>query len=210
MTSVNNSRRQTKAPLNDLRNGMAKGFRSYFLVVFVSLLVWFTILFTWETGQRLEGGDSSLFAVNIPAGVRMFIVLVSGIWGAIGVVLGQLETYFLEPKTLPFAELLSSSLISGLAPLAGLKSGYMMLGIKPDLRNLKPLHLPVLALSASATMALASSFASLVFERLHPDQLLPDILARTASDFAGTLVVVAVILFAVKLFRWTRPQRSFH
>lgn len=146
--------------------------------------------------------------VYFPAGVRLVIVLVFGVWGAIGIALSNPLLFIFEFGRQPVGEMIVNSLIAGFVPLLTARACQWALGIGWSLEKLKPAHLPMLALAVSIATPLAFNLM-FVISGLKPLAELPqNTAAMVLGDFLGCLIglVVAKLgLLALRRLRAAEP-----
>lgn len=171
------------------------------LIVVTSALLWYgshRLHFAYLGFLSHAPGIDLIF---IPSGVRLALLLLGGVWAAVGVALGSLLLAGHEFGIASPAGILVIAITSGFAPYAALRLTQRVFGISQHLGNLQAWHLPVLSLCVAA----GSSFAhNLVFAGLGREawrDLAANTLAMAMGDFVGSLLVVALALGAILLYR---------
>lgn len=166
-------------------------------VVLVSGTVW---LAGWEAAQPIfdfTNLPTGITLVYIPAGIRLLILLVSGIWGALGIVLAFPFVLIQVFPDATWPEVVAYSAIAGFVPYATLQGFAGIAGISRDLGTLRSVHLPLLAAAVSITAALANSVALVAFDRFTADNFLTDVTAMAVGDFLGCFAVVVLARLAI-------------
>lgn len=173
-------------------------------VVAVSGVVWFA---GWEVAQSILDFTvlkTGVTLVYIPAGIRLLVLLVSGIWGALGIALAFPLALIQVFPDVTWLEVIAYSAIAGFVPYATVQVTYRATGISRDLGTLRAIHLPLLAAAVSITGALAYTAALVIFGRFDIGNFLPDVTAMAAGDFLGCFAVVALARLATA---WRRGHR---
>lgn len=173
-------------------------------IVVVSGVVW---LAGWEVAQSILDFTvlkTGVTLIYIPAGIRLLVLLVSGIWGAFGIALAFPFALIQVFPDATWLEVVIYSVIAGFIPYATVQVMCRIAGISRDLGTLRSLHLPLLAAAVSITGALAYVAALVAFDRFDAGNFLPDVTAMAAGDFLGCFAVVALARLAIE---WRRRKR---
>ena len=147
--------------------------------------VWLANMYLADATHVAPGID----LVFLPAGVRLLLVIVFGIWGALGICLADPLMFMLEFQQGSLREVLTNALISGFAPFLTVRAFYYMAGIRPSLTELKPIHIPMLALAVSVVSPLLFNLNFLAYGREQPSAFLHNYTAMMAGDFLGCMLV---------------------
>ena len=140
------------------------------------------------------------------AGVRLVIVLLFGVWGAIGIALGNPLLFLSEFGHRSLPELLIDSAIAGFVPLLAARACQRLLGIGASLENLRPVHLPVLALAVSVATPLAFNLMFLAYG-LEPFVALPrNLSAMVLGDFLGCMLALIFAKCGLLLYRRAKAK----
>lgn len=173
------------------------------VVIFLSAVVW---LACWQVAQSLLDFTvlrNGITMVYVPAGVRLVILLISGVWGAIGIAIAFPLALFQVFPDVSWTEATAYSAIAGFIPYATIRGVCRMARISGDLRTLRSIHLPLLAIAVSLAGALAYTAALVGFGRFDASRFLPDVTAMTAGDFLGCFAVIVLVRVAL-----TRRRKS--
>ena len=163
------------------------------LVALASGIVW---LASWQLAQPLlhfiqvKAGITLLY---IPAGIRLVILLISGLWGALGIVLAFPFALVQQFPNATWLEIFVYSCIAGIVPYGTVLWTCQTAKVSRDLGSLRAIHLPLLAATVSVTGALAYSLALMAFGRFERGTFLQDFTAMAAGDFLGCFAVVLLV-----------------
>lgn len=180
--------------------------RTAFIVVvaLASGLVW---LASWQVAQAALGFTQThdgITLVYVPAGIQLMILLIAGLWGALGIALAfPLAVMQVFPNA-TLAETFVYSAISGLVPWAAVYATSKAAGITREFGRLRAIHLPLLAFAVSVAGALAGTAALTWFGRIAPDKFLKYSVGTTVGDFLGCFAVILL----VRLFMIGRRKRD--
>ncbi|WP_421693785.1 hypothetical protein [Aestuariivirga sp.] len=144
--------------------------------------------------------------IYVPAGIRLIILLLFGVWGAIGIALTDPILFWTEFDQQPVLEVAVNAVISGFVPLAGIRILQRASGMDTDLKRLKPLHLPALALTVSILAPLALTAQFFVCGLRPASDLLSGFFAMTLGDFLGCLLALLLAKIAIFYFRAWIPS----
>jgi hypothetical protein len=142
--------------------------------------------------------------VYLPAGIRLILVLIFGIWGAIGIAFANLFLVTMNIGHQSPEAIVINSVIAGFVPLLALRAVQRLLGVDHDLSSLRPIHLPLLALAVSVTTPVAFNIQFVALGVTQVSYLFENLSAMMLGDFLGCLVALAVlrvILEIIKSFR---------
>lgn len=139
--------------------------------------------------------------VYLPAGVRLLIVLLFGIWGALGIALANPVLYLTHFESGSTLEIIVNSLICGFAPFLTVKVFCRTASIQASLMELRPIHLPLLALAVSIVTPLLLNLYFVVTGLKQWGDLTVNMTAMIAGDFLGCLLVIALVRLGIAAFR---------
>lgn len=164
--------------------------------MFVALASGALWLAFWEVSQSLlhfTQTGNGITLLYIPAGVRLVILLISGIWGAFGIALAFPLAILQVYPDASWKEALVYSAVAGFVPWATVSAVCRAAGVSRDLASLRSFHLPLLAAAVSVMGALSYTGALTLFGRLEPERVLQNLTAMTAGDFLGCFAVVLLV-----------------
>ena len=141
--------------------------------------------------------------IYLPAALRIIYPLVFREAGVFGIIMGS---YFVVQDRVNdglrlndgLIDIVSLSVMSGLAPLIGIAVFKMLFTTKPDLADLKTIHFFALGSLCAASNALLHN----LYYALSGSPMQPLKLASTIfiGDVAGTVIVLSLISFALTFF----------
>ena len=144
--------------------------------------------------------------VYLPAGFRLLIILLFGFWGALGIFLTNPILFIDYFGSASIAELVINAGIAAFVPYIVVNICVRYFGISSSLTELKPIHLPVLALAVSLTTPLAFNFQFLLAGRKPPELFLTNFTAMAFGDFVGCLLVIGCARLLIAAYRMaTKP-----
>ena len=171
------------------------------LFVFSSALVWYTSGFVSQAFSSAVKYAPGADLVYIPAGVRLLLVLVLRLCGAICITIANPFLFVSEIGRDDAYEVILNSLICGFVPLFTLYLAEIILKIGPNLSNLRYYQLAYISLLLALTTPSAILLNSFAFGHLDPRSFFPTLTAMILGDFVGCLVVIVVAFGSIKLYR---------
>lgn len=147
--------------------------------------VWLANMYLLSATKVAPGID----LVFLPAGFRLLIVIVFGFWGALGIVLADPLMFMIEFGDGSVGSMLVNALISGFAPYVTVRAFSRLAGIGGSLMQLKPMHLPLLALAVSVVTPLLFNLHFMLSGLTAPEAFLHNFTAMMTGDFLGCLLV---------------------
>jgi hypothetical protein len=158
-------------------------------LVVTSAVIWCAV---WLANKYLMADTHvapGIDLVFLPAGFRLLLVIVFGIWGALGICLADPLMFMLEFQQGNLREVVINALISGFAPLLTVRAFFFLAGIRGSLAGLRPIHIPLLALAVSVVTPLLFNLHFLANGREQPAEFLHNYTAMLTGDFIGCLLV---------------------
>jgi hypothetical protein len=151
---------------------------------------------TFSVNQHFFNAYEFSFGVNwifIPSGVQLLLVLVAGVYGAIGIFIASfiigLKDYYLDSVFLT----LITALISGGSPLLARKICFDFLGVRKNLSNIT--FSLIVKMSLIFGLISASLHQVWFFYNNKSDDVLNSLLVMFSGDIAGTLLVMLLVSF---------------
>lgn len=172
------------------------------LLVLVSGLLWIIL---WLFNQQVMAFTHVTGGINLiylPAGFRLLIVLVFGFWGALGIFIADPILYHIEFGSAGLGDMIMTAAISGFVPWVVVRLFFRLSRLKYSLLELRPLHLPMLALAVSAFTPLAFNILFALTGRHDAGEFLRNYTAMATGDFLGCLIVIAFVKLAVSSARY--------
>lgn len=135
--------------------------------------------------------------IYLPAALRIIYPLVFREVGVFGIIIGG--CFVVQDRINDgLLDIVSLSVLSGLAPLIGIAVFKMLFTIKPDLADLKTVHFFALgSLCAASNAALMNLYYALSGRPVQPLELLITILI---GDVAGAVIVFSLLSFVLTFF----------
>ena len=131
--------------------------------------------------------------VYLPAGIRLILVLIFGIWGAIGITFANLFPVTINIGHQSPEAIVINSAIAGFVPFLTVRAVQRLLGVDHDLSSLRPIHLPLLALAVSVVTPVAFNIQFVDLGVTQVSDLSENLSAMMLGDFLGCLVALAVL-----------------
>ena len=177
-------------------------------LVATSALIWSGV---WLANKYLMASTNvapGIDLVFLPAGFRLLLVVVFGIWGALGIFLADPFLFLVEFQNGSPFNVLVNALISGFAPYLTVLAFCRLAGIQGSLAQFRPVHLPLLALAVSVVTPLCFNLHFLLIGRTPPSAFLHNFTAMMTGDFLGCLLVsvLARLGLAVGRAAFRRPR----
>lgn len=172
-------------------------------------MLWLVVSFLAKELLAFSHFADGIDLVYLPSGIRLLLLMIFGIWAAIGISIANAIAFLREFGAGSPIEIIVNSLVVGFSPFAALVAARNWLKIDSNLTTLKPLHLPVLALAASIASPFCLNVAFVVFGRKPIGEFLQNVSAMALGDFCGILLVIALVFLAIKFVRFVlRPSSA--
>jgi hypothetical protein len=169
----------------------------------VSILAYTTLFYLndWLTSHISFGLGVNW--IYLPAGLRLFLTLIFGLPGALGIALASFLISYFGAFSHELISCIGIGLISGFAPYLARSFVLSNVDISSDLSNLS---LPKLVLSTLIYSALSASFHQYWFAIRGLDEAgsLNHFLVMFIGDILGTVLLVALIQYGLDLLRRLR------
>lgn len=171
------------------------------VLVLASALLWVGFGLASQSLLAWAQYSRGIDLIYLPAGVRLLIVLVFGIWGATGIAVSNpfMALFVFGAQSQP--ETFTNSFIAGFVPYLTMVACCKLLGVDRDLGALRPIHLAVFALAVSIVTPLAFNL-QFIFEGLKArHELGANLSAMMLGDFLGCLVMLLLARVAIAIYR---------
>lgn len=139
--------------------------------------------------------------VYLPAGIRLVLVLIFGVWGAIGIAISNLFLVHLNIGEQSALATVINSAIAGFVPFLSVRAVQRWLGIDNNLSSLKPIHLPILAIVVSITTPLAFTIQFISIGVTTYSDMAQSLSAMILGDFLGCLIALAILRAIIGLIK---------
>ena len=174
--------------------------------IFVSGIVWLGVSLLNSVLMSSTAVTTGIALVYLPAGFRLLMILLFGFWGALGIFLTNPILFVEYFGTASITETVINSGIAAFVPYLVVRACSRYFGVSSSLLELKPIHLPVLALAASLATPLAFNFQFLLAGRKPPELFPTNFTAMTFGDFVGCLLVIGCARLLIAAYRMaTKP-----
>ena len=171
------------------------------MLVAVSAVLWLALGRLNGLLSPLTEFSPGIDLVYLPAGFRLGIVVAFRFWGAVGIALANPFVFTAELGEHALPEIVINSLICGFVPLLSAMGASRLLGIEPQLGNLLPIDLPILAFAVSVATPLALNVSFAVFDYKPAQDIWANLSAMILGDFLGCLAVLVVMRTVIYVWR---------
>lgn len=169
------------------------------MIIFISAVT-FSLSFIFnDFFFRSFGLSDYVSLLFIPSGIRIFFVLVYGVYGVIGILLGSLLTslFYLEQSN--FVVVVSTALVAAGAAWFARWASIKFLELDLNLRNIKLMSL--LQVSIIFSMMNAISHQLLFVQLGISDDFASGALSMFAGDMSGAMLCFFIARYSVRLMR---------
>lgn len=173
-------------------------------LVLVSGLTWTVV---WFLNKLLLGETwvtSGIGLVYLPAGFRLLIILAFGFWGALGIFLFDPLLFLYEFGRGSVADMAVTAFITSFGAYGAVVLFCGLARVSPQLSELRPHHLPILAIVVSLITPLLHNLHFLVIKRHGPEEFARNYSAMVAGDFLGCFLVLAAARMLLAGYRAAR------
>ena len=171
------------------------------LIVVLSALAWFGSYILDRHFLQFFERTPGIDLVFIPSGVRLRVILIGGIWAALGVSVGSLFLVGPEFHTAQPLVLLSVAAGSGLFPYAALRASLRAAGVDKNLASLSAAKLPLISLGVALGSAILHNVLFSALGLAPWQALIRNTLAMLTGDFVGILFATAIVFMILRLVR---------
>ena len=175
-------------------------------IMVVSALLYAVLFFAndWTT-KYLEAAPGVNW-IYLPAGLRLFLVLIFGLSGALGIVISSVLITLYRDLGDDYLSIIGIGLISGLSPLLARYLTIRNLKISPDLSNL---NLPIIAACIVIFALISSSLHQLWFWLMDiPSGSFPNTIVMITGDILGAVLLIALIKVCIDLYKRIFNQQT--
>ena len=178
-----------------------------FLVgVLISALLYSALFFFNDWITEMLKYDLGVSWIYLPAGLRLFLILIFGLAGAIGIAAASFAISYFGVSPPDLFTCIGIGLISGFAPLFAKWVVVSNTYISNDLSNLSMQKI-LLCIVVYALMSSAFHQYWFVLRDLESGSL-NHFLVMFAGDVAGSILLTALIKYGIDLMRRGVPRRS--
>lgn len=180
---------------------MTSNMRINGLVVATAALLWILsfALNEWLLGfaQHTPG----IHLIFLPSGVRLLALLVGGFWAAAGVSLGVFCCLMFEFGPDGAHRLAALSIANGFGAYVALLLMCRFAGVAPSLDNLRPAHLPLVALGTGLGSSVITNALYIGFGQDQWQNYVEHVAAMAAGDVVGSLIMILLVMAVLRLWR---------
>ena len=174
--------------------------------IFVSGIVWLGVSPLNSNLMSSTTVTTGIELVYLPAGFRLLIILLFGLWGALGIFITNPIFFLSIFGSASVTEIVINAGIAAFVPYLVVRTCSKSFGISSSLLGLRPIHLPVLALAVSLATPLAFNLHFLLAGREPPELILTNFSAMAFGDFVGCLLVIGFARLLIAAYRMvTKP-----
>ena len=172
----------------------------------ISALLYSALFFLNERLTEVLKYDLGVSWVYLPAGLRLFLILIFGLAGAIGIAVASFTISYFGVFPPDLVTCIGIGLISGFAPLLAKWIVVSNVHISRDLSNLS-LQKIIFCVVVYALMS--AGLHQLWFE-LHglESSSLNHFLVMFFGDIAGSILLITVIKYSIDLLRHSKPTQD--
>lgn len=175
------------------------------ILVAISAVSWAAFAYAYSVGFDFVKEAPGVHLVYLPAGLRLLLLLIFGVWGSIGIAIAHPIVVWTQYGSTSIAFTIAHSLISGFGGLLVLRMSQRLFGVSPSLEGLRPRHLPLLSLLMAVVMPLLFGFDLVAFDIRPASEVAMTYWAMLLGDFLGCFLVVAVVLLLFRVYRTLQP-----
>ena len=172
----------------------------------ISALLYSALFFFNDWLTEIVKYDLGVSWVYLPAGLRLFLILIFGLAGAIGIAAASFAISYFGVFPPDLVTCIGIGLISGFAPLLAKWIVVSNIHISRDLSNLS-LQKIILCIVVYALMS--AGLHQIWFElRGLESGSLNHFLVMFVGDIAGSILLIAVIKYSIDLLKRSKPKQN--
>lgn len=178
---------------------------SFFLAgVLISSLLYIALFFFNDWLTETLKYDLGVSWIYLPAGLRLFLILIFGLAGAVGVAVASFAISYFGVFPPDLITCIGIGLISGFAPLLAKWVVISNVSINNDLSNLSMQKI-ILCIVVYAFMSSGLHQCWFVMQDLESGSL-DHLLVMFFGDMVGSILLITVIKYSIDLVRRTKPK----
>jgi hypothetical protein len=170
-------------------------------LVVISAMSWAVFAYVYSVGFESVKEAPGVHLIYLPAGLRLLILLLFGVWGAIGIFIAHPIVVYTQYDSPNVAFVTAQAFISGFGGLFVLNMSQRLFGISPNLDGIRAKHLPLLSLKMAIALPLLFSFALVVFQGRPVSKVETNFWAMLLGDFLGCFIFIAAVLLLIRAYR---------
>ena len=172
----------------------------------ISALLYSTLFFLNDLATETVKYDLGVSWIYLPAGLRLLLILIFGLAGAIGIAVASFAISYFGVFLPDLATCIGIGLISGFAPLLAQWLVIANVNISSDLSNLS---LQKIAFCVVVYAFMSAGLHQIWFElRGLESGSLNHFLVMFVGDIAGSILLIAVIKYSIDLLKRSKPRQG--
>jgi hypothetical protein len=172
----------------------------------ISALLYSALFFLNDWVTEAVKYDLGVSWIYLPAGLRLFLILIFGLSGAIGIAAASFAISYFWAFPADLVTCIGIGLISGFAPLLAKWVVVSNIPINNDLSNLS-LQKIIFCVVAYALMSAGLHQYWFVLRGLESGSL-DHFLVMFVGDIAGSILLIALIKYSIDLVKRSKPKRD--
>jgi hypothetical protein len=180
--------------------------RVFLVGVLISTLLYSALFFFNDWLTETVKYDLGVSWIYLPAGLRLFLILIFGLSGAIGIAAASFAISYFWAFPADLVTCIGIGLISGFAPLLAKWFVVSNIPINNDLSNLS-LQKIIFCVVVYALMSAGLHQYWFVLRGLESGSL-DHFLVMFVGDIAGSILLIALIKYSIDLVKRSKPKRD--
>jgi hypothetical protein len=180
--------------------------RVFLVGVLISTLLYSALFFFNDWLTETVKYDLGVSWIYLPAGLRLFLILIFGLSGAIGIAAASFAISYFWAFPADLVTCIGIGLISGFAPLLAKWVVVSNIPINNDLSNLS-LQKIIFCVVVYALMSAGLHQYWFVLRGLESGSL-DHFLVMFVGDIAGSILLIALIKYSIDLLKRSKPKQD--
>jgi len=180
--------------------------RVFLVGILISALLYSALFFFNDWLTETVKYDLGVSWIYLPAGLRLFLILIFGLSGAIGIAAASFAISYFWAFPADLVTCIGIGLISGFAPLLAKWVVVSNIPINNDLSNLS-LQKIIFCVVVYALMSAGLHQYWFVLRGLESGSL-DHFLVMFVGDIAGSILLIALIKYSIDLVKRSKPKRD--
>jgi hypothetical protein len=180
--------------------------RVFLVGVLISTLLYSALFFFNDWLTETVKYDLGVSWIYLPAGLRLFLILIFGLSGAIGIAAASFAISYFWAFPADLVTCIGIGLVSGFAPLLAKWVVVSNIPINNDLSNLS-LQKIIFCVVVYALMSAGLHQYWFVLRGLESGSL-DHFLVMFVGDIAGSILLIALIKYSIDLVKRSKPKRD--
>jgi hypothetical protein len=180
--------------------------RVFLVGALISTLLYSTLFFFNDWLTETVKYDLGVSWIYLPAGLRLFLILIFGLSGAIGIAAASFAISYFWAFPADLVTCIGIGLISGFAPLLAKWVVVSNIPINNDLSNLS-LQKIIFCVVVYALMSAGLHQYWFVLRGLESGSL-DHFLVMFVGDIAGSILLITLIKYSIDLVKRSKPKRD--